>query len=140
MPRHFLTPLRALVLSRGMEFHFAGKVMDAMFSTICRREANDLLGSEQVYKESKNLDFLLVRPVGLAEDAVPSGEWFIQKEKHKDVVGTNIAKMDCGRFVVQEALNPTLHRTAVVIGGDPEKDDQLTEILEKRKAEGAKGF
>jgi hypothetical protein len=40
--------------------------------------------------------------------------------------------------MVQETLNPTLHRTAVVVGGDPDNDDQLTENLEKRKAEGAK--
>lgn len=120
----------------SMEFHWAGNIMDGLFKTICRREANDLLGSEKNIKdESLNLDFLLVRPMGLAEDLAPSGEWFVQKQKHQDIVGTNIAKMDCGRFMVEEALNPTRHRTAVVVGGDPNKDAMLTEILERRKAE-----
>lgn len=119
---------------RCMEFHFGGKVMDVLFSTLSRREANDLVGSEKTYKES-NVDYLLVRPVGLAEDAVPAGEWFVQKEKHVDLVATNIAKMDCGRFMVEEALHPTRHRTAVVVGGDPEKDKELTEILEQRGAQ-----
>lgn len=108
--------------------------MDVLFSTLSRREVNDLLGSEKTYQES-DLDSLLVRPVGLAEDAIPAGEWFIQKEKHKDIIGTNIAKMDCGRYMVEEALNPARHRTAVVVGSDPEKDEQLSEILEQRRAE-----
>jgi len=119
---------------RCMEFHFAGKVMDVLFSTLSRREAYDLEGAEKAYQES-NVDYLLVRPTGLAEEAVPTGEWFIQKEKHKDIVGTNIAKMDCGMYMVKEAVNPTRLRTAVVVGSDPEKDDELTEILAQRKAD-----
>lgn len=118
----------------SMEFHWAGKIMDGIFATVSRREANYLKGSEKVYRES-DLDYLLIRPMGLAEDLAPSNERFVQKKKHKDVVGTNIAKMDCGRFMVEEALNPTRHRTAVVVGGDPEKDEMLTEILQQRKAE-----
>jgi hypothetical protein len=117
----------------SMEFHWAGKIMDGIFATVSRREANDLKGSEKVYRES-DLDYLLVRPMGLAEDLAPSNEWFVQKQKHKDVVGTNISKMDCGRFMVEEALNPTRHRMAVVVGGDPEKDDMLKDS-QQRKAE-----
>jgi len=55
----------------------------------------------------------------LGEDVVPVGKWFLQKEKHKDSVGIDLAKLDCARFMVQEALNPTLHKEAVVVGSEP---------------------
>lgn len=120
----------------SLEFHWAGKIMDGLFATICRREAKDLIGSENIYKDS-DVDYLLVRPMGLAEDKVPNGEWFIQKEKHKDVIGTQIAKMDVGSFLVEEALNPSRHGTAVVVGSDPDKDEELQKILAQRKAKHA---
>lgn len=108
----------------SLEYHWAGKVMDGMFATICRRERKDLQGSETCFRES-DLDFLLIRPTGLGEDVVPVNEWFLQKEKFKDRVGINFAKLDCARFMVQEAMEPTKHRTAVVIGNDPKKDKML---------------
>lgn len=108
----------------SLEYHWAGKVMDGLFSTICRRERNDLTKSEKCFRES-DLDFLLIRPVGLGEDIVPVNEWFLQKVKFEDKVGINMAKLDVARFMVKEALEPTLHRTAVVIGNDPEKCKML---------------
>lgn len=107
-----------------LEYHWAGKIMDGLFATVSRRERKDLTGSETCFRESDR-DFLLIRPVGLGEDVVPVNEWFLQKEKFKDKVGINMAKLDCARFMVQEALEPTKHRTAVVIGNDPKKDKML---------------
>ena len=36
-----------------------------------------------------------------------------------DRVGHDIAKMDLARFLVSEAIEPVLHRQAVVVGGGP---------------------
>jgi NAD(P)H-binding len=90
---------------------------------ISRRAYHDLTAMEQEYqnKSKADLDYLLVRPYGLGEDVVPMNKWWIQKKKHEDVVGINLAKLDCARFMVQEALVPTLHEKAVVIGGDPDE-------------------
>lgn len=105
----------------GVEWHFGGKIMSLLFQTTSRREAVDLRKAELVYQDS-DLDYLLIRPVGLGEDVVPANEWFIQKEKFKDTLGINMAKLDCARFMVEEALKPTRHRTAVVVGADPDKE------------------
>lgn len=102
------------------EWHYGGKIMGVLFQTTSRREAVDLRRMELKFEDS-DLDYLLIRPVGLGEDVVPVNEWFIQKEKFKDTLGINMAKMDCARFMVEEALKPTRHRTAVVVGADPEK-------------------
>ena len=36
-----------------------------------------------------------------------------------DIVGGNMAKMDVARFMVDEAVNPTLHKTSQVVGAKP---------------------
>ena len=107
----------------GCEWHYGGKIMGILFQTTCRREAVDLRRGELTFQDS-GLDYLLVRPVGLAENVVPLNEYFIQKEKFKDILGITMAKLDCARFMVDEALNPTRHRTAVVVGSDPEKESK----------------
>lgn len=105
----------------GVEWHYGGKIMGILFQTTSRREAVDLRRAELAYEDS-DLDYLLIRPVGLGEDIVPVNEWFIQKKKFEDTLGINMAKLDCARFMVEEALKPTRHRTAVVVGADPEKE------------------
>jgi len=104
----------------GLEWHFGGKVMSILFRTASRREGVDLRRAEVEYEDS-DLDYLLIRPVGLGEKVVPVNEWFIQKKKFKDTLGINMAKLDCARYMVEEAINPTRHHTAVVIGADPNK-------------------
>lgn len=102
------------------EFHWAGSIMTCLFRTFSRPGFNDLTAMERAYKkESDRLDYLFVRPTGLGEEVVPVGEVYIQKEKGKDAVGLELAKMDCGAYMVQEALNPTRHRQGVVLGGKP---------------------
>lgn len=107
----------------SMEWRWEGKIMDCIFSTISRREYNDLVGAENEAKKS-GLNYLVLRPVGLGEEVAPVGELFLQKEKHEDVLGPQISKMDVGAFMVEQALDPTLEKRAVVIGGNP-KDAHL---------------
>ena len=119
-----------------MEFHFAGKIMDLLFKGPCKKNFDDLTNMELAYKEFNNkktaadnhdngdsanneIDYLFVRPVGISEDCVPVGKWYIQKEKYVDQVGMNMAKMDVARYMVQEAINPTRHQCGVVIGSKP---------------------
>jgi hypothetical protein len=101
-----------------LEFHFGGKILAGMFLTVCRRAFRDLTMMEREYRKS-NLNFLLVRPGGLGEDVVPTGKWYLQKEKHKDTFNVSVAKLDVARFMVEECLHPTIHAAAVVIGSEP---------------------
>jgi hypothetical protein len=102
----------------GAEWHWGGTIMKFIFMTIGRKSFKDLTLMERAFRESDR-DFLFVRPSGLGEEVVPVGKWFLQKEKFKDILGINMAKLDCARFMVQEALNPTRHRDAVVVGSEP---------------------
>jgi nucleoside-diphosphate-sugar epimerase len=100
-----------------IEFHWTGHVLKFMFRTVSRSNYRDLNLVENALKKSK-LDYLLVRPMGLGEERKTMGEYFIQKKKGEDKVGPDMAKMDCATFVVKEALNPSYHKTAVVIGSN----------------------
>ena len=109
-----------------MEWHWAGKILACMFRTNTRKAFDDLTKMEHLYRElpPDDIDYLLVRPVGISEDAAPKGKWRIQKEKYKDEsLGLNMAKMDVARFMVEEALQPTKHQTAVTIGEEPDDDE-----------------
>eukprot|EP00521_Asterionellopsis_glacialis_P006549 CAMPEP_0195282382 /NCGR_PEP_ID=MMETSP0707-20130614/1278_1 /TAXON_ID=33640 /ORGANISM="Asterionellopsis glacialis, Strain CCMP134" /LENGTH=271 /DNA_ID=CAMNT_0040341347 /DNA_START=27 /DNA_END=842 /DNA_ORIENTATION=- len=110
-----------------MEWRLEGKIMTWLFRTICRREYNDLARAEQEVTTTKSVDnssddslnYVIVRPVGLGEKVVPKGEYFLQKKKYEDALGPNMAKMDVGRFLVEQAVAPTISQKAVVIGADP---------------------
>ena len=105
--------------------HWGGKIMSCLFRTISKREFKDLSSAEETIVSAKNnIDYTIVRPAGLGEDVFPTNEWQLQKKKHQDEVEINLAKLDCARFMVQEALNPTIHNKAVVIGGKV-KDQKL---------------
>ena len=64
------------------------------------------------------IDYLLIRPTGLGEEVVPVGKAYIQEKKGMDVVGLELAKLDCARYMVQEALNPT-RSGSIVVGSQP---------------------
>lgn len=99
-----------------VEYHWAGKAMALIFLTCGRKCYKDLAAMEDAYRAS-DLDYLLVRPVGIGEDQLPQGKWKLQKEKHKDKdMGIDMAKLDVARYMMQEALEPTRHKDAVVIG------------------------
>lgn len=103
-----------------MEYFAPGKyILGFLFMTIARRSFQDLTMMERAYRAS-DTDFLLVRPVGVGEEEPPIGEWFLQKKKYEDVLGCNMAKLDAARYLVEEALMPTRHRQAVVLGSAPD--------------------
>ena len=104
-----------------MEWRSEGKFMAALFKTVSRREYNDIAGMEKdlAATDASDINYLLVRPVGLGEECIPRDEYFIQKKKFDDMLGPNMAKMDVGKFLLEEALDPTFERRAVVIGADP---------------------
>lgn len=102
----------------GIEWRFEGKIMGIIFSTLSYREYNDIVGAENAANAS-GVNFLSVRSVGLGEGATPAGEYFIQKIKFDDVLGANISKMDVGQFLLDEALEPSYERKAVVVGSNP---------------------
>jgi hypothetical protein len=104
-----------------MEFHWAGKAMKWLFQGPSKQTFRDLSDMELAYKDATDIDYLFVRPTGISEEVLPANEWFLQKQKGKDAVGFNMAKMDVARFMVQEALQPTKHKVGVVIGSKPPK-------------------
>ena len=72
-------------------------MMGMVFLTMGRTSYKDMGAMEKsVIQEAENdaLDYLFVRPVGIGPGAVPVNDWVIQKEKYKDLVGYNIAKLD----------------------------------------------
>ena len=97
--------------------HPAAKAMTCLFKTFMWKAGKDLTKSERAYQAS-SLDYLIVRPVGIGEEVEPCGEYYLQEEG-EDVVGGNMAKMDCARFMVDEAMKPTLHRASKVVGSKP---------------------
>ncbi len=110
--------------------HWASTLMGCLQKTFMRKAGNDLARMEAAYVESP-LDYLLVRPVGISEDKVPVGRYYLQQPGEKKsldgasgeiidgIVGGNMAKMDAARFMVDEAIRPTLHRTSRVVGSKP---------------------
>jgi len=118
-------------------FPLGKNALSCLFYTFARRAFRDLTNMETNFKKDKDIDYLFVRPTGLGEDVVPSNEWFIQKRKYEDPIGYSLAKMDAARFCVQEALQPTMHRTAVVLGSDPAKCDMQKHLVEKMNQEKA---
>ena len=103
-----------------VEFFKLGRyAMSCIFMTCGRQNFKDLTKMERAYKATseKDIDYLLIRPVGLTEDVKPVNRWALQKKKFDDVLHYEMAKLDCARYMVEEAIHPTRHREAVVIGG-----------------------
>ena len=98
-----------------LEFHWAGKIMTCLFKTNTKKAFDDLTQMERAYRKSE-LDFLFVRPVGIGEETKPTGTWKLQQEKGKDALGLDMAKVDVARYMLEEALAPTRHKSSVVIG------------------------
>jgi len=141
---HHQIPRLVMLTSAGcnedwppLEFHWTGSVLKWMFRSVSRREYQDLCAAEDAVRNHNHndnhqkdtaavgggndtIDYLIVRPVGLGEDRPPANTWFIQQKKHCDRLAPDMSKLDCARFCVQEAVEPTYHRQAVVIGADPE--------------------
>ena len=109
--------------------HWTSTFMACLFNTFMRKARNDLEAMEKLYQSSP-LDYLIVRPVGIGEDKVPVGEYYLQEDpkssKEKvDVIGGNMAKMDVAMFMVDEALSPRFHRNCKVVGSKPDSPMQM---------------
>jgi len=109
-----------------LEFHWIGRVMRIIFLTCGKKDYRDLAAAEEAFQTSKDVDYLIIRPVALGEDVIPENKWLVQKQKYKDKsLAIGIAKLDCARFMVEEALTPTRHKTAIVIASPlPEKKER----------------
>lgn len=91
----------------------------AMLWSVFRAVRKDLEGLEATVRES-GLDYLIVRPTGLAPEEAPTGEWKLLTEigdnKKDGALKITVAKSDVAKFMLGEAVNPTLRQTAVTIG------------------------
>lgn len=97
--------------------HWARRVMACLFNTFQRKARNDFEAMEKLYRSS-SLDYLIVKPVGIGEEKVPVGEYYLQ-EANEEAVGGNMAKLDVARFMVDQAINPSFHRTSKIVGAKP---------------------
>ncbi|KAL7514618.1 hypothetical protein ACHAXN_011960 [Cyclotella atomus] len=97
--------------------HWARRIMACLFSTFQRKARDDLEAMEKMYRSS-SLDYLIVKPVGIGEEKVPVGEYYLQ-EANGEAVGGNMAKLDVARFMVDQAVNPSFHRTSKIVGAKP---------------------
>jgi len=96
-----------------------GELLAGFFRTVCWSQYQDLKGAEQLVQHgtiASQLDYAIARSVPTNE-SMPQGCYWVQQKKFVDRVGNEIAKMDLARFLVKEAIEPTLHRQAVVVGG-----------------------
>lgn len=83
-----------------------------LLATLIRSGRNDLNAMEQVVTNT-DLDYVLVRPVGVDPEAKPVGSWLVLSEPHVGPVDLSVSKSDVGSFMLQEAVTPTLHRTTI---------------------------
>lgn len=129
--RQEVTPRFVMLSSVGiaedwppMEWTSEGRRLEGFFRTICWMQYQDLSGAElaiqQGARTNEEFNFLIVRSVILDETTIPVGGWYVQVAKHKDHPPClDLAKMDCARFMVEEAIIPSIRRRAVVVGGVP---------------------
>lgn len=61
------------------DFHWGGKIMSCIFMTCGRKAFKDLTSVEEAFQPSKDIDNLIVRPLGLGEDVVPQNKWVFRK-------------------------------------------------------------
>lgn len=77
----------------------------------------DLAKAENLVTSSPDhVDYLIVRPVGVDPDEQPVGSWRLANARSTENIGVTVAKEDVAKFMLQEALQPSLHRQAITIG------------------------
>jgi uncharacterized protein YbjT (DUF2867 family) len=102
--------------SKPMPWTWVGTLFGAMLATIIKSVKLDFREADAVVRDS-GLDYLIVRTMGLDPNAKPIGKWkVLPADDRKGPLAHNIAKADVGKFLLQEALQPTLHRQDVQIG------------------------
>lgn len=75
------------------------------------------LGAGDAALRGSGLDYVIVRPMGLDAKEPVQGSWkLVDAADRKTPLAMGIAKADVGRFLLQEALQPTLHARDVLLG------------------------
>lgn len=104
-----------------------GRILQGMFRTVCWPQFQDLSGAELCIRQKESaIDFLVARVVATEEDVAPTGRWRIQEKRSHPPPSAHVSHLDCARFLVKEAVLPSLSRRAVVIGGDPSSSDSVS--------------
>ena len=91
----------------------------AFLRTVIRSAYRDLQRMEHKLVNS-NLDYVIVRPVGIPPEKEETETWVLfrsREEANKENYDVTMAKADVASYMLQEALEPTLHRVAVTIAG-----------------------
>jgi len=86
-----------------------------LLRSLLRSARKDLYGLEQRVSES-DLDYVLVRPVGLTPSEPPQGSCDQLLSREDGTLQFMLSKSDAATFMLQEALAPTIHNRAVTIG------------------------
>lgn len=111
-------PIKSFLLGRV--------IMTLIFTVFGRKMYRDLCLMERAYRATSDLDYLLVRPVGIGEEVVPCNDWLIQDSDSFPLDQYNMAKLDVARYLVKEALSPTRSKEAVFIGASPKSKEEET--------------
>jgi len=98
-----------------MRTSFISVIWACLLRTALRRALIDMRAAEKVVIESE-ADYLLVRPVGLTPEEPESGQWKLLTKLPRAWLKMSIAKGDVAKYMLKEALSPTLSRMAVTIG------------------------
>lgn len=88
----------------------------AMLNTTLRQPKKDLYAMEACVTATE-LDYVLVRSMGLTPEEPPAGKWKTLTGKGQGTLGLSISKSDVAQFMLNEVLQPSLHRQPVTIGG-----------------------
>ena len=129
-------PKRVVVLtSVGVEedwppistFFLGRAIMTLIFTVLGRKMFRDLTLMERAYRATTEMEYLLVRPVGIGEEVVPCNKWLIQDTDDFPMEQYNMAKLDVARYLVEEALVPTQSKKAVFIGAAPKENESQGE-------------
>lgn len=103
-------PLKSAGLGLGMFWRLLLK------STSGFRAVTRDVKAMEVEVRNSELDYLMLRPVGLDPDAIPRHKWDLISKSGDGSLGGSVAKEDVGACMVQEALHPTQHAVAMTIG------------------------
>jgi putative NADH-flavin reductase len=91
-----------------------------LLNSIMRSVKAELYQMEALVSSSgPHVDYLMLRPVGLTPSVAPTGKYELRTAPGQGKLKIEIAKADVALCMLDEALKPTLHRTAVTIGTKP---------------------
>jgi len=89
-----------------------------MLRTSNKSSYKDLVAMEATVLSSE-LDFVLVRPMGIDPDEKPQGSWKILQRRGEGKLPITVAKQDVALFMLTEAIKPSLHQQCITIGKNP---------------------